>query len=798
MSVIGCGHKAAPVQFCNAGDSGPVLGQVASITLSPSLATVGESLNYGQIGQYLSASAVDCKGNSVSVRSFVYASTSSFSNSATGGPIFADINPSNGQVCGGTWNRNVGGAVPDYTTCTPPPTTPSNYVAYVTATANGAVSNAIPVYVHPVVTGVVLGGATPTGGCPTTANPAGNDPGTDCFPVSTTGTPISAPVYNGSGCLSQGADGQLVARVYANGNTLPASNITAQVGHLTFTPLSSNIVAIDENGIATANQPGASVIYATLSNSSNGTNAGYFSTCPPSSIVLSVPSQPAGTSNITVSLNNLQPLNATVYDTNNKQITGLNLEFNSTSPQTIPASTGSVTPAFPGSATITAVCLPSSCNPAPFSQIGLYGNGKPITSNGITVTTTGTSSTELYMGSTSSQYIQPVDFSTGLLSPLLKLPYAPNSMVINQSGTTVYLGSPQGLMTINTAANSVGGLNQSVTGSVLSVSPDGSQVVITDPVRQTVSLVTSGGALETSYGGVGVAAQWTPDSQTVYIITTEGNLLTHSNFTAWQSVPDTSEVYTALAVTVPSVGAYFSGPNFLDGRSYCTNGTLTGTGTPPSVTNTFTPLADEKAVATDQLAATTDGKHILGAHANGAASTLTDLGITSLSIATACPQPGTAQVVAPGYFNTTLYAPKTLTSINATTITGVEAASNSAAAFVTYTGNSGLLPFYLPSASGAGTLSYLTLGNGATTASAPAAGVFSTDNLTFYVGTSGGAADTSSVDNDVHLFTLNYPTGGTPTATESSIISPNLPLYSGAAGSAPVNLLAQFPRRTKS
>ena len=91
-SMIGCGHKAA-VTFCNGADSGPVVGQVKSITLSPNLATFGESLNYGQIGSGLSASAVDCKGNPVSAAKITY---------ATSDMSFADINPRTGQVCGGT------------------------------------------------------------------------------------------------------------------------------------------------------------------------------------------------------------------------------------------------------------------------------------------------------------------------------------------------------------------------------------------------------------------------------------------------------------------------------------------------------------------------------------------------------------------------------------------------------------------------------------------------------------------------------------------------------------------------
>lgn len=810
LSVAGCGHKAAPVQYCNSGDSGPIVGQVASITLSPTLATTGESLNYGQIGQALSASAEDCKGNSVSVSSFTYSSTSSFGENPTGGAIFADINPSNGEVCGGTWNRNVGGGVPDYTTCTPPTTTPASYLAYVTATASGATSNAIPVYVHPVVTGVVLGGATP--GASNGSCPAGTtDPGTDCCSSTyTTGPIITAPPYTSqSGCLSQGTTGQLIARVYANGNTNAANNITCQVGHLSYAALNaSNIVTIDQNGVATANQPGSAIITATVANSSSAQQAGFFSTCPPASIQLTAPGATTVPDGIGVSLNNLQPLTATVTDTKGNTITGLSLEFNSTTPQTIPAANGSVTPTFPGAATITAVCLPGTCNPSPFNQIGYNGNGQPLTSNGVTVIAGGASGTVIYMASTQSQYVLPMDFTTNTPSSLIKLPYVPNSMVITQDGTELYFGSPQGLMSIATASNAVNGPNLTVTGTVLSVAPDDAEVVITDPVRQTISLYSpSNGAIVTSYGGVGTSAQWSPDSQTVYITTTNNTLLTYSNFTNWQSTP-TTEPYTDVAVLVPSVGAYFAGgtpgsSGVTDGRSYCPSNISSTAGNPPTEINTFAPLADESATPVDEIATTTDGKHLLGAHAlvspttnpAGGGVTFSDFDLT-IPVTSECPHVNSTTgptTVPNGYFKSAPYT-QPLTGVTATSVTGVVPTTNSALAFVTYAGSSGLLPYYTVPASGQGALKYLTLGNGATTASAPVSGVVSTDNLTFYAGTAGattnGTPDTTSADNDVHIISL---AGTTP--TETGILSPKLPAFSGS-GYAPVNLLAQRPKKS--
>ena len=881
LSVSGC-KKALPVDYCDAGDSGPQVGQVAAISLSPTLATTGLSLSYGQIGQSLSASATDCKGSSVSVRSYTYAS----SNLA-----IADINPSTGQVCAGVWNRNTGGGVGDFTTCNaftaanpPQPTTaaialttpttstaaltlniPTDtvsgtvslavgagavhsitvlagtslaalaaqinadttfagegvtaavtatpttslltisgpvagtlaskgsslvettpaYEAYVTATAEGTVSNAIPVFIHPEVTSIVLGNPS---SCALNAAGGFIDPATTCCPASTPVVP-APPAYTQNSCVSQASTAQLVARVYRNGTTNQADNITCQIGHLTFgAQTAGNIVTIDEDGVATANQPGSTTITASVSNSSSGSSAGFFSTCPPTSITLSVPGQPAGTNSVAVALGFSQPLNATVMDKNGTVMTGLNLEYVSTTPQTVTPASSTFSPTFPGAAAITAICQPGSCNPSPFSQTGYLGNGQPLTSNSINVTTAGTSSTEIYMGSTNSQYLLPMDFSSGLTSSLIKLPYVPNSMVMSLDGSSIYLGSPQGLMVVNTIANSQSAPNLNAPGTVLSVSPDGTTLVITDPVRQTVSLYsTSSSQVSTLYGGIGTHAGWSPDSQTVYIALASGNtLLTHSNFTNWQTT-STVENYTDVVSTVPSEGAYFAGA-VTDGRSYCPSGTVTSAGPPATISNVYAPLADEKAVQTDRIAATTDGKHIVGATVTPSA-TLVDLNVTlptqtvnGVVVPSPCPAPPVP--VSPGYFSSTPYK-TVLAKISATQIDGVAPSSDASKVFVTYTGTSGLLPLYFPVASGQGTLTYVTLTGSAT---APISGVWSTDNQTFYTGTSG--------DNQVHLITP-VTTGGTTVWTDTSVLTPGLPAATGT-GTAPVNLLVQKPKKITS
>jgi hypothetical protein len=761
-SVIGCGQKTA-VTFCNGGDSGPVVGQVKSVTLSPNFATFGESLNFGQIGSGLSASAVDCKGNAVSSTKIVY---------ATSDMSFADINPSTGQVCGGTYNRNTGGGIPDYTTCIAPINPPASTLAYVTATADGAVSNAIPVYVHPIVTGIVLGNPTPTnpdGSCK--ADPLGQ--ATNCCAV-TTGAVVTAPPYLGGSCLSQGVSAQLTARAYKNGTTNAADNITCSIGHLQYSAQNLSVLTIDENGVATAAQPGSTIITGNVSNSGSGGAAGYFATCPPASITLTVPNQPGATS-INVSLNNSQPLTAVVKDTQGVTLTGVALTFESTTPTTISAGAGSVNPIFPGSSTITAVCQPSTCNSAPFSQIGLFGNGEPITSNGIQVTSSGTNATVLFIASTQSQYLLPVDFSTGQPGALVKLPYTPNSMVISNDGSSIYLGSSSALMTVSAINNQVSAANQNITGKVLSVSPDGGTVVVTDPIRQTVSLVAGGNVVST-YGGVGTSAQWSPDSATVYITALNNQLLVHSTFTGWLATT-TANQYVDVAVTVPSVGAFFAtNTNITEGRSYCPQLVSTAPGTtpgaPPVTTNIFYPVANDTAVKTDKVAATNDGFHILGATVTPAA-TVNDIAVdlAHQPQALACPT-----TTGPLAFNSSV-TPHPIPGVTATAITGIVPASNSALSFVTYIGTSGLLPEYIPST---GAISNVALSSGAV---APVAGIFSSDNLTFFAGTSG--------DNQVHLITIN----GT-TATDTSVIAPKLPDANGNIV-AP-NLLVQRPKRSNS
>ena len=815
VSISGCSKKTATV-YCNGQGTGVPVGQVTTITLQPKI--FGVSLNFSQIGQVTAPVATDCKGTTESVSSYTYAT---FDANGTPDMTIADVNPTTGALCAGTWNRNTGGGIADFTTCN---ATGKTGTAFVVASAQGASSNPLPVYVHPVVTSVILGPLS---------TDCINDPATNCSSAAFINTQTSCTINAANGCcttpvqtaaaatpanqcVSQSHTSQLAARVYA-GTGGSQTNVSCTVGHLTYTPQTASVVTIDQNGVATAQQPGSTVITASSSNA--GSSAGFFSTCPPVSITLGLPSG-TGTSpnSVVVDQNFTQPITSISTDINGTVLTGLALEFESTTPTTIPAGVASVTPPFPGAAAITATCQPPSCNPSPFNQIGLFGNGTPVTSNEINVTTPGANSTVLYIASTSSLYVVPVDFTQNALGSPVRLPYQPNSMVISNDGTSIYMGSSFELMTFSATTNALSKEDKNVTGQVLAISPDGTQLIISDPIRQLVYLYStasggatttgtgstsgSSGGVLTQYGGVGTHAAFTPDSSTVYItlgsydpttgVTTPNNqLLVHSTFTGWYAT-SSAQPTGAVALAVPSVGAFFSG-NPTTARSYCpvttastTNGAVTSSS---STSNVFYPDAGVIAPQTDQIATTNDGFHLLGATATPTA-TFTDLllstpgstPVAGLPVG-GCPNqtPMTKSVA----FGANPVFSGALPGVSATAITGVDPTSDSKIAFVTYTGSGGVLPTYTPQPAGAGTLGSITLQTSAFgTPVAPVAGVVSADNQTFYVGTSG--------DNVVHLIT-NGSSGYTDT------VAPIAPKLTDTNGNIVTpNLLVQRPRKATS
>ena len=729
ISLSGCTRNPA-AKYCNLdgiNGYGPLISQIASITMNP--VTSGISLAYGQTQQTQSPQAINCKGDTIDIgaRQLSYGTTNN---------QLVDISPS-GTLCAGTWNRNTGGGVADYTYCNAPNPLPSKGglpydVAYVTATASSVTSNPVAVYIHAPVTSITLVGPQQ---CLSQGQIAQLD-AQACFSQNGKQVLLCAP----SSITSASSPNLACQLPYVNGvsgaqvalSSIPSCN--SSVGTMNFSATSgsgSTIGSINPTtNQITAEQPGTALITASLS--ATGSSAGYFSVCPPASIALTLAN---GSTAGTVTQGVSQNLTTTILDTQGHTITGLSLDYQSTNSIDITANgSGTISTNYPGVASITALCQPATCNPSPINTLGTYGTGLSLASNPVNITTPGTASEFIWYGAPGqSQYFGSVQLLTGVGGGLTKLPYVPNSMVIDQGVNNIYFGSAHELMVASTLSNAVGKQDPSVPGVVLAVSPNNSQLIINDQARHLFYLYSVDGGIQNTFSGMGNAATWTQDSKTLYI-TDNANLNTpvscgsslpitgHSDTmyvyntnTGWTTYPlppsplpasaipsCTTQPNTAAAtyvqtpaITVPSVGAYLRGTPTV-AHAWCPIGTVdTSTGTPVSTISSFYPGpypglvatqgGDDEPVQSDVLASTFDGKHILGAQLLGSGNIeLSDIAValpstTNGGIATPNACPSTTNTVAtPGHPVGTLQTLMPLTinpapSFNQVALTSVNA-----------------------------------------------------------------------------------------------------------------------------
>lgn len=817
ITFSGCSRDPG-ANTCNGLGYGLRVTDVATITLSPR--TTGISLAFGQTQQASTPVALTCKSVNAEVKSFSWGTTNN---------QLVDISPT-GNICAGRWNRNSGGGIADYTICNFPNPLPKTgglpyAAAYITATASSVVSNPVEVYVHPQVTSVTLVG-------PTTCQSQGTVAQLDsqaCYNTSVNGTPT--PVLL---CAPSNVTTAAQRACPLPGNVTAVPNCSTALGPPLYFVGTQSVASINQvTNQITALQPGTTAI--TESTALSGSSAGYFSTCPPASISLTLAN--GGTTG-TVNHNNTQNLVTDVVDTTGATITGLTLDYQSTDPIDISVSnTGAVSPTYPGTASITAICQPSTCNPTPINQVGQFGTGLSISSNPVTLTYQGANSNYIWLGAPgTSQYVIPVQLQTGsvggTVGSTVRLPYVPNTMMMDKLGTNIYLGSPHELMIYTTASNAVTKEDASVPGTVLAVAPNNSEILINDAVLGKFYIYSSASGILSTYAGRGTAASWTPDSKTLYVSDsaaanslpaniaagTTGHtdtLYVFNSNTGWTQYPlpcstcaTPSRGGQSLAVTVPSVGAYVSGSPTV-AHTWCPSG-------PVADYNglTFYPLGDQvldassNPVETDVLAATTDGHHILGASLIGGIVELSDIGVT---IPTGeCPTSvvGTPPVnmLDPLLISHTLSQTQ-LTQLNGAAISEVNqviAAPVSNLAFLTYTASAtnygALLPYYAPptgNTGALGTVGYITLSGSSASSgpTAPVAGAFSPDDSLFFVSTAG--------DNLVHYISV-------PTLTDTQQISPGLPActppsaggrdagctYTGTDSTVPATVITVKPRTT--
>jgi hypothetical protein len=606
--------------------------------------------------------------------------------------------------------------------------------------------------------------------------------------LNATAPPTSATLLNGTAnCAGAAAVATTMTQVPSCGSSIGTLNFA--VG----TPTIATINAT--TNVITAHLPGTTVITSSIAQSSS--SAGYFSTCPPASIDVTLAN---GSTSGVVTQGVSQNLTTTVTDTQGNSITGLTLGYQSTNLVDISATgNGSITALYPGVATVTATCQPPVCNPAPINELGLNGTGLSLSSNPVKIIVPGTTSDFVWFGAPGqSQYFASIELLTGTPGATIRLPYVPNSMVMDRAGNNLYFGSPHELMVYSALTNGISKQDASVPGVVLAASPNSSQILINDQIRGLFYLYNVSSGTSFTQGGLGAAAAWTPDSSTLYIVDSAalgGNhtntLYVYNNNSGWSSYDLASSGGAQnLAVTVPGIGAYLAGPTATVAHTWCPSGTVGSNGTIQFYPQ---PSTDSIGVPTSVLGATEDGQHILGAEPNGTSISLTDIGVSipptpGFPVAQ-CPETstGTAEKLSPLSTNPVINGTVSLTGVTSSTavdqvVTGSAPTTASVTTappivFVTYStpGTStaaALLPYYLPLSPpsiGTGAVGYVTFADAtsATPPTAPLAGTFSPDNSLFFVSTAG--------DNEIHFIGIpaNVSTSSPPTDTQQ--FSPNLP-----------------------
>jgi hypothetical protein len=724
LSIAGCGHNTNNYCLKNGHAYGPTINQVAYVILQPQ--TTGISLAWGQTQSLDQPTAYNCVNSTETVANYIYSTTNR---------SLADISPS-GIICAGTWNRYSQGLVAPYTVCTPPSganlancgtSTDPNAAcgtAQVTATGGSVTSNPVTVYVHPPITSISISPSAVTQ--------------TGCFSQNTTVSDSSGnPITLRSETTILGPDG----------TPIPSQD----VGTINYRASDSSIVNIinttnngtgnNPNGTMTAGLPGSTLITAAVASSSSA--AGYFYTCPPTSIALSI----NGQTSATVTPSSKPTVIATLKDKNGTTITGASLDYSSTQPQNLSvASTGNIDVNFPSEADISAICQPGTCNPAPLNQIGVYGTGTPIVSNTVQINAPGKDSDQIWFASTQSQYFSEIDLTQGTKGTPVRLPYVPNSMIADQSVNQLYFGSYRELMIYDTISNNLAKQDTSVPGVVLAVSPDDSTLVINDQLRKVIYLYSLATGSSTSIGGIATHAQFSPDSKTVYI-TGPNTLYVHNSNTGWSTYPLVSTQSTAcspslnntgtdpycgrdLTITVPQIGPFVTG-SVTNAYGFCPD----TTGSLP----VYYPQAASVPVETDHVAATANGDHIIGATTTSLVDMwlYSDAAQSKLGMPTGgCPQPTPTTSGPLHIYPYTISTP--FTGFTPDQIDQVLTSPNSLEAFVTYQSNTpnGILPAYDPSANAnqPGTMTNIQLSGNA---GDPIAGAFSPDGSIFFASTSG-------------------------------------------------------------
>ncbi len=511
---------------CYGGSSTKTNNVVAHVTVSPT----SLSLVAGQVSS-ISATAVNSSNATV-------AATITFNSSNT---RLATISPT-GMVCGGVWDSlfvvcNGNDALGN----------PVSGSATITATAGGVTSGPASLSVHPSVTSVSV------------------DP---------------PP----AGCSSIAQTHQFVAHAFHNG-----TEITSQVGTITWSVSDGTVAGVDANGLATARVSGLAGVIASVGQTTSP--AVFFKTCMPVQITLHLSGDTAGpTESATLNVTDTKLLLADMVDENGVFVSPAPITTFSNNATSVTISGGTITAQSPGGAGIQAACTPPTC-----------GNGlnTPVYSNVFSVSVNGISpiTTTVYAASTFPPPINtaipliPIDISQTppVVGAAIPLPGTPNSMVFDRTGARAFLGTAVGLVALDTTANTISVVAPNALGKVLAVSPDGNKVIVSNaandpstgtPIEPNLSnqrvfvFDRAANTLTTFVAAGAVAAAYDDDSFHAYIVA-NGNVYV---FSPLQTFLTTSVSGASIDATPLASGpfVYIANSGALKAIATCNN-TLQGT-----------------------------------------------------------------------------------------------------------------------------------------------------------------------------------------------------------------------------
>jgi hypothetical protein len=302
-----------------------------------------------------------------------------------------------------------------------------------------------------------------------------------------------------------------------------------------------------------ANVPGVTSLF--VSNSSVTSQPQDFTTCAVQSISLAVADSTLTSINVTSGSG--KTVTATVLDTQGNTITGLPLTWSSSNPSTVTVSAeGVVSTSQAGGGSVVASCTPPTCNIGLMPLLPIYPESAinvVVAPASTTTTTTSTTTPTVYVSSTgisptSADNCATATGCTSLLIPIASpnntvgspvgLPATPNSLVFDRQGAKAYMGTDfsffgsRGLMEVAVATPPTITQFKSVTGKVLTVSPDGKKVILSGadpnavpvpgsnappPATQVIIFDTTGGTGTTLSIAGATAADFSPDNLKAFI-----------------------------------------------------------------------------------------------------------------------------------------------------------------------------------------------------------------------------------------------------------------------------------------